>query len=86
MLLSLENLTVSFGDGRVVDGASFSLAHGGTMGLVGASGSGKSVTCHAIARLLPETASLTGCITFDGHRLLTVSERQMRPLRGTRIA
>ncbi|QPH54950.1 ATP-binding cassette domain-containing protein [Pontivivens ytuae] len=86
MLLSVDHLTVGFGQGPIVQDASFALAPGGTMGLVGASGSGKSVTCHAIARLLPDAADVTGRITFDGCDLLSLTARQMRPLRGGRIA
>ncbi len=54
--------------------------------LVGESGSGKTVLAHAILRLLPMNAEVTGTVRFDDDDLLTLSERQMRAVRGRRIA
>jgi peptide/nickel transport system ATP-binding protein len=90
-LLSIENLRVVFhGDrGRrtvAVDGVSLELARGQTLGIVGESGSGKSVTSLAVMRLLPDTAEVSGRVTFDGLSLLDLPDRAMRDLRGDRLA
>lgn len=83
-LLSVENLQVHFplGGGRVVravDGVSFAIEKGETLGLVGESGCGKSTTGRAVLRLLPATA---GRVTFDGTDVLELREgAQLRALR-----
>jgi ABC-type dipeptide/oligopeptide/nickel transport system ATPase component len=89
-LLDVQHLAVTFdrarGD-RVVDDVSFTIAAGETLGLVGESGSGKSVTAFSILRLLqPPGAVIGGRILFDGQDLLTLSERDMRAVRGARIS
>ena len=91
MLLSVNDLAVSFdgalGAGRAVDGVSFAIEKGRTLGLVGSSGSGKSVTCHAILDLLPPTAQrLSGTAVFDGQDLFALDEGAMAACRGRRIA
>jgi oligopeptide/dipeptide ABC transporter ATP-binding protein len=90
-LLSVRNLQVEFVlDGvraRAVDGVSFDLARGEVLGVVGESGCGKSVTALAVMRLLQEPpARVSGEIVFDGRDLLTLPEREMRAVRGARIA
>jgi peptide/nickel transport system ATP-binding protein len=90
-LLAIENLRVVFhGDrGRravAVDGVSFTLARGQTLGIVGESGSGKSVTSLAIMGLLPDSAEVSGTVTFDGISLLDLPDRALRDLRGDRLA
>ena len=65
---------------------SFDLAASETLGIVGESGSGKSVTSLAILGLLPDTATISGEILFDGQNLLSRSEKQLQPIRGDRIA
>ena len=89
-VLSVRNLFVSFktDDGIVhaVEDVSFDLAASETLGIVGESGLGKSVTSMAILGLLPETASITGEIMFDGQNLLARSEKQLQPIRGDRIS
>ncbi len=92
MLLSVKDLVVRFRthDGTVhaVNGVSFDLEEGETLGLVGESGCGKSVTNLAIMRLLPRPAGHIegGKVLFDGTDLTTVSEATMRDLRGREIA
>ncbi len=91
MLLSVNDLAVSFDGalraGRAVDGVSFTIEKGRTLGLVGSSGSGKSVTCHAILDLLPPTAErLSGSAVFDGQNLFALDEGAMAACRGRRIA
>ena len=91
-LLSIENLRVTFhGDrGRrtvAVDGVNLSVARGSTLGLVGESGCGKSVTSLAVMGLLPKaSAEISGNVTFDGIALLGLADRSLRDLRGDRIA
>jgi oligopeptide transport system ATP-binding protein len=63
---------------RAVDGVSFSVARGQTLGLVGESGSGKSTVCRALLQLTPPTS---GSVRFEGEEIAGRSRRQMRPLR-----
>jgi peptide/nickel transport system ATP-binding protein len=72
---------------KAVDGVSFSLSAGEVLGLVGESGSGKSVTGFSILRLVdPPGRVVGGQINFKGQDLSQLSDRQMRRLRGNRIA
>jgi oligopeptide transport system ATP-binding protein len=63
---------------RAVDGVSFSVDSGETLGLVGESGCGKSTTCRAVLQLLKLTS---GSVRFEGREILGLSRREMRPLR-----
>jgi peptide/nickel transport system ATP-binding protein len=85
-LLEVRDLTIAFGANTVVDGISFAIQPGETLGLVGESGSGKSATSLALLRLLPPSARISGSIQFDGRQLETLPERQMRGLRGSALA
>jgi len=73
---------------RAVDGVSFDLERGETLGIVGESGCGKSVTALSILRLIPaETGRIaSGSIRFDGEELTGLSEEAMKRLRGHRIS
>jgi len=90
-LLSVENLSVSFGTegGRVtvVEDVSFEVPAGKTVGLVGESGCGKSVSAMTVMRLLPSPPSRIdgGRIMFDGRDLVPLPEDAMRAVRGDRI-
>ena len=81
-VLEVKNLSIRFpgrfGDTAIVDNVSFSVREGETMGLVGESGCGKSITSLAIMGLLPKTARISGSITFDGKELLDASDRQQQ--------
>ncbi|WP_107851996.1 ABC transporter ATP-binding protein [Oceanimonas marisflavi] len=91
-LLEVNNLAVSFtteaGCFRVVDDVSFSLAPGQTLGLVGESGCGKSVTALSLLGLLPQPAGRVegGQALFQGKDLLTLDPQQRYRLRGNKIA
>src|ERR1051325_4249627 len=86
----LETHYVSFAGERVVkavDGVSFTLEKGETLGLVGESGCGKTTTCQSIVNLLPAAARIVGgSISFMGKELTTVRRREMRHVRGAQIA
>ena len=92
ILLQVSGLVSAFDtdDGQVtaVDGVSFSVLSGKTLGIVGESGCGKSVTAMSIMRLLPQPMGkiLDGEITFDGHNLATANPEVMREIRGDRIS
>ena len=76
-----------FGAKKILNGISFDIFKGETLGIVGESGCGKSVTSLSIMRLLNEPpARLRGQINFQGRNLLTLSEKQMQPIRGNRIS
>jgi oligopeptide/dipeptide ABC transporter ATP-binding protein len=91
-LLELENLRTYFytdtGVARAVDGVSFSVGAGETVGVVGESGCGKSVTALSILRLVraPGRIEPGSAIRFEGRDLLALSEREMQHVRGNRIA
>ncbi len=90
-LLAVDALSVGFGPARaripVVDGVSFAVAKGETLGLVGESGCGKTVTAMSAIRLLPSPpAHVTGgSVRFDGIDLVGASKSQLRGLWGNRI-
>ena len=85
-LLAVADLRVLFADVRVVDGVGFRLAAGQTLGIVGASGSGKTQTALAVLGLLPPAAQAQGSIRYDGVELLGMPERQRNRIRGAGIA
>ena len=72
---------------RAVDGVDFTLREGETLGLVGESGSGKTTTCLSIVGLLPRAARIVGgAVVFEGEDLTRKSQRELRRIRGRRIA
>lgn len=87
-LLSVEGLSVEFGNSRVVDDISFSVEPGRTVAVVGESGSGKSVTSLSTMRLADMMGATypTGKILFEGKDLLKASQKEMRAIRGKEIA
>jgi peptide/nickel transport system ATP-binding protein len=88
-LLEVSNLTVTLptAQGRLaaLRGVSFVLERGATLGLVGESGCGKSLTALALMGLLPDGAEVAGSIRFDGRELSTLDDRSMSSLRGDRL-
>lgn len=92
MLLQVKNLAVSFstyrGKVKAVRNVSFSVDEGKTIGIVGESGCGKSVTAHAVMGLLPQENSKIeqGEIIFNDKNIICLNERAMNQLRGNEIA
>ncbi len=92
LLLDVRGLKTHFhvmdGTVRAVDGVDFSIPRGSTLGLVGESGCGKSVTAHTIMRLIdiPPGEIVAGEVWFDGRDLLKLSADEMRDVRGDDIA
>ena len=88
-LLAVQNLSVQLqtqrGPAKAVRELSFSLEKGQTLGLIGESGCGKSITAMALMGLLPERALTSGSIAFDGQELVGLPDAAMRRLRGNRI-
>ncbi|MHA7860156.1 ABC transporter ATP-binding protein [Tessaracoccus sp. Y36] len=86
--LEVTDLTVTFGrhQRKAVDGVSFTVDAAESLGIIGQSGSGKSVTALAIMGLLPDHAQVTGSIRLDGRELVGLPEREYRALRGDDIA
>jgi oligopeptide/dipeptide ABC transporter ATP-binding protein len=73
---------------RAVDGVSFKVKRGETLGLVGESGCGKSITCLSIIRLVPRPAGqiVHGQVIFNGEDLIKKTEREIRRIRGEKIS
>ena len=92
VLLQVENLRTQFdtsaGTVRAVDGISYTVNEGETVGIVGESGCGKSVGALSILRLIPDPPGkiVTGSIRFQERDLLALSDREIREVRGGQIA
>ncbi len=86
-LLAVEGLSVAMGGVPVLEDVSFSIAPGETLGLVGESGCGKSVTALSIMRLLPDPPGriTAGRILFDGVDMTSLDIKALRAIRGDRI-
>ena len=90
-LLELQGLKTHFfteaGVVRAVDGVTYRIPHGKTLGVVGESGCGKSISALSILRLIPDPGKIVeGQVLFDGNDLSTLSEAEMRAIRGNRIS
>ena len=84
-LLTISHLTVSFQHKTVVDDVSFHVDKGECVALIGASGSGKSVTALSLLRLV-QNAHVSGSVQLDGRELTTLTDRDMQSVRGRRMA
>jgi peptide/nickel transport system ATP-binding protein len=88
-LLEVDNLHIGLqtqrGPAQAVRGVSFSLERGQTLGIVGESGCGKSITVMSLMGLLPATAKVTGSIRLDGQELIGQPESALCRIRGNRI-
>jgi oligopeptide/dipeptide ABC transporter ATP-binding protein len=91
IVLDVQDLKTYFFTGRgvvkAVDGVSFQVKKGETLGLVGESGCGKSITCFSIIRLVPQPAGriVGGRVLLKGEDLLSKTEKEMNRIRGSRI-
>ena len=87
-LLSVQGLGVRFAgvEDPACDDISFDVAPGEILGIVGESGSGKSVTCRALMGMLPDTATLSGRLRFDGHEMPLADQRATGGQRGAGLS
>lgn len=86
-MLSIENLSVSFGENKVLDDISMKLEKGKVLGIVGESGSGKTMTALTIMRLLAENAVIEqGKVLLNGKDILGLTHKQMCDVRGNEVA
>src|SRR5579872_357459 len=85
-VLQVQNLTVAVGRIEAVHNVSFSLRAGERVGLIGESGSGKTLTALAIMGLLPDGLSASGRVLHRGRDLVTLPERELCAIRGDRLA
>ena len=88
-ILDVRDLRVWYGTGgdpvRAVDGVSFSIGAGETLGLVGESGCGKSTLGRGVLGLLPDAAAVAGSVRYRGRELVGLSVKEMRELRGPEL-
>src|SRR4051794_12871154 len=85
-LVAIEGLRVAFGGVEALHGIDLEVAPGESLGLVGESGCGKSVTWLAALGLLPKRAAVSGSVRLDGRQLLGASEAVLDQVRGGRVA
>ncbi|MET8868375.1 ABC transporter ATP-binding protein [Nonomuraea sp. NPDC004580] len=85
-MLSVEGLTVSAGDVELVHDVSFGIAPGERVGLIGESGSGKSLTALSLMGLLPEGVTAAGTARLGEHDLVGVPESRLKRLRGRELS
>lgn len=85
MSLVVQDLVVDIDGRRVIDGISFEVPDGARLGLIGESGSGKSVTALAILGLLPDGAASSGSIRWNDTELIGMPDRQLARFRGDDI-
>ncbi|WEK61446.1 MAG: ABC transporter ATP-binding protein [Candidatus Microbacterium colombiense] len=81
-ILEVAGLTVRSASGALVRDVSFTLAPGERLGVIGESGSGKSLTSLAVTGLLPEALTASGSVLLDGHQVVGAKDADLRPLRG----
>ena len=84
--IRLNNVSLAIGDAAILDGVTLALREGEIMGLIGRSGSGKSMTALAMMGLAPRAAQITGDIMIDGKDVLSMNERALCDVRGRKIA
>lgn len=86
-MIEVNNLTVAFGERRVLENVSISLEKGRVLGIVGESGSGKTMTALTIMGLLPESADIvSGSVKVEGREIIGRSDKEMCDYRGNEVA
>ena len=85
-ILSIKNLSVSFGKHKAVRDVTFSIKKGETVALVGESGSGKSVTALATVNLIDKAATISGSIKYCEKEIVNTSSKDLRKIRGNDIS
>jgi ABC-type glutathione transport system ATPase component len=85
-LLAVEDLTVTIAGRNVVEAVTFEIVEGGRLGVIGESGSGKTLTALAIVGLVPDTATIAGRIRLAGEDLVGRGDKDYARLRGERVA
>ncbi len=85
-LLTVQQLTVRIGELTLLDDVGLTIDRGESVGLIGETGSGKTLTARSVIRLLPPAMSITGSIGWRGTELLTTSPAELRRLRGAEIS
>lgn len=85
-MLTVRGLSVTFEAGQALRDASMTLARGERLGIAGESGSGKTLLGLSLLGMAPEAAGVTGSVVFDGQHVVGAAERDLRALRGQRIA
>jgi microcin C transport system ATP-binding protein len=85
-LLSVKNLCINFGENVAVERVSFDIHAGETVALVGESGSGKSVTALSTVKLLPESAVVSGSVTYRGTQMIDADAKTLHKVRGNDIS
>lgn len=86
MTLEITDLTIDIRGRRVVDGVSLALGDGERLGLIGESGSGKSLTALAVLGLLPRGAIVGGSVVLDGRELVGLRDEEFARFRGRQAA
>lgn len=85
-LLKINNLSICFGEKKVLKNVNLEISPNQILGIVGESGSGKSLTSLAIMGLLPKEAVISGEIIFENRNLLTASPLEIQKVRGKSIS
>jgi peptide/nickel transport system ATP-binding protein len=85
MSLEVTDLVIEIDGVRVVDGLTFRVADGERLGIIGESGSGKSLTALALLGLLPDGAAASGSIRLNGREVIGATERELARIRGAEV-
>lgn len=85
-LLDIRDLRIQLGGRALVDGVDITVAPGEVVGLAGESGSGKTLTALTSLGFVPDNATVSGAVDLDGRNVLALSKRELRALRGDRVA
>ena len=84
-LIKIENLSLSINNHEILNKINFKTSAGKILGIIGESGSGKSMTANSIVQLLPKGSKISGKIILENQNLLDLSEKQMCKIRGGEI-